>query len=41
MGIERIAPVLLLIAGLAFALATGWWSAREEHERERTEGTVA
>ena len=41
MGIELFAPVLLLIAGLAFALATGWWSAREELERERNEGTVA
>ena len=38
MGIELIAPVLLLIAGPALAAATGWWSEREEHERE---GTVA
>ncbi len=41
MGIELIAPVLLLIGGLAFAVATGLVSAFEERERERNEGRVA
>lgn len=41
MGIELIAPVLLLIGGLAFAVATGLATAFEERERERDEGRVA
>ncbi len=41
MGIEVITPVVLLIGGLAFAVATGLATAFEERERERDEGRVA
>ena len=41
MGIELIAPVLLLIAGIGFAIATGLMSAFEEREREQNEGGPA
>ena len=38
MGIELIAPVLLLIGGIGFAIATGLMSAFDERERERNVG---
>lgn len=40
-GIELITPVVLFIVGLTFAIATGLWSAHEEHEREQDVGRVA